>query len=151
MWNKALNQAGVEASSAFRRAESVYYPPAIRIPGSANSKADTSSEVVEFGKGSPAKAPSSSGNLPKETQQQGVAKKEANTNKGVAPDATKPLSVPQDPPKEKEVPSTMEIVLATLPLPAQGDLKSKDSGSSKAALSQTTKGPPKVKIVIKKK
>ena len=69
----------------------------------------------------------------------------------MAPNATKPLAVPQDPPKEKEVPSTMEIVLATLPLPAQGDLKSKDLESSEAALSHTTKGPPKEKIVIKKK
>ena len=66
------------------------------------------------------------------------------------PDATKPPTVPQDPPKEKEVPSTMEIVLATLLLPTKGDLKSKDSGSSKVALSQSTKGPPKEKIVIKK-
>ena len=44
----------------------------------------------------------------------------------------------------------MEIVLATLPLPAKGDVKSKDSGSSEAALSQSIKGPPKGKIVIKK-
>ena len=44
----------------------------------------------------------------------------------------------------------MDIVLATLPLLAKGDLKSKDSGSSKVALSQPTKGPPKEKIVVKK-
>ena len=64
--------------------------------------------------------------------------------------ATKPPTTPQDPPKEKEVPSSMEIVLASLPLPAKGDLKSKDSRSSEAALSQSIKGPPKEKIVIKK-
>ena len=29
VWNEALNQAGVEASSVLRTAESVYYPPAI--------------------------------------------------------------------------------------------------------------------------
>ena len=45
----------------------------------------------------------------------------------------------------------MEIVLATFPLPTKGDLKSKDLGSLEAALSQSTKGPPKEKIVIKKK
>ena len=45
----------------------------------------------------------------------------------------------------------MDIVLTTLLLPAKGDLKSTDSGSSEAALSQPTKGPPKEKIVIKKK
>ena len=30
VWNEALNQAGVEAFSALRRAESAYYPPTIR-------------------------------------------------------------------------------------------------------------------------
>lgn len=44
----------------------------------------------------------------------------------------------------------MEIVLATLPVPDKGDLKSKGSESSKAALSQSTKALPKEKIVIKK-
>ena len=32
VWNEALNQARVEASSTFRRAESVFYPPASRAP-----------------------------------------------------------------------------------------------------------------------
>ena len=44
VWNEALNQAEVEAFSALRRAESVYYPPATRTPGSASSKADTALE-----------------------------------------------------------------------------------------------------------
>ena len=56
-WNKALNQAGVEASSALRRAESVYYPSAICTSGSASFKADPTSEVADIGKDSPAKAP----------------------------------------------------------------------------------------------
>ena len=33
VWNEALNQAGVGAFSALRRAESVYYPPTIRASG----------------------------------------------------------------------------------------------------------------------
>ena len=69
----------------------------------------------------------------------------------MAPDATKPPVAPQNQPKEKEVLTSMEIVLATLPLLAKGDLKSKDSGSSEAALPPSTKGLPKEKIVIKKK
>ena len=81
--------------------------------------------MVELGKGSLAKVLPSFGSPSKEAQQHKVVEKEANANKGVATDATKPLAVPQDPPKEKEVPSTMEVVLATLPLPAKGDLKSK--------------------------
>lgn len=84
---------------------------------------------------SPAKVPVSSNNHSKEAQQCGVAKKGVDTTKGVAPNATKPPNVPQDRYKEKEVPPRMEIVLATLPVPDKGDLKSKGSESSKAALS----------------
>ena len=34
VWDEALNQAGVEASSKLRKAESVYYPPTIHPPRS---------------------------------------------------------------------------------------------------------------------
>ena len=151
VWNEAFNQARVEAFSVLRRTESVYYPPAIRAPGSASSKVNTSFKVAELGKGSPTKVPPSSDSPSEEAHQHGVTEKQADANKGVAPDATKPPAVPQDPIKEKEVPSKMEIVLATLLVPTKGDLKSKDSGSSEAALFQSTKALPKEKIVIKKK
>ena len=45
---------------------------------------------------------------------------EVEVTKGVAPDATKPLAAPQDPTKDKEA-LRVEIVLATLPLPAKGN------------------------------
>ena len=54
MWNEALNQARVEASSAFRRAKNVYYPSAIRTSG---SKVDPVSKEVDEGNESPTKAP----------------------------------------------------------------------------------------------
>ena len=135
MWNKALNQAVVEAFSTLRRAESVYYPLAIRAPAFASSKADTPSEVVELEKDSPDKAPLFSDSPSKVAEQLGVAEKEVDTTKGVASDATKPSAIPQDPFKEKEVPPKMEIVLATLQVLAKGDLKGKDQGSSEVALS----------------
>ena len=69
VWNKALNKAKVEASSALRRVKSVYYPPVICTPGSASSKIDTSSEVEELGKASSAKVLPSS-NKPFEEAQQ---------------------------------------------------------------------------------
>ena len=74
--------------------------------------------------------------------------KEAEMTKGVGLDATKPTAAPQDPTKDKEA-SRMQIVLATLPLPAKGDPKSTNQGSSEATVSQS-KAPPKEKIVIKK-
>ena len=52
VWYEALNQAGVEASSALRKAESVYYPPAIRVFVPSDSRADTMPEVAELGKDS---------------------------------------------------------------------------------------------------
>ena len=68
VWNEALNQTRVEASSALRGAKSVYYPPAIHASGSASSKVDTSFEVAELRKGSPAKVPPSSDSPSKEAQ-----------------------------------------------------------------------------------
>ena len=125
LWNKAFNQAGIEASSTLRRVESVYYPLDICAPGSTSSKANIASEVVELGKDSPAKVPVSSNSPSKEAQHLGVTEKETDTTKGVAPDAIKPPVAPQDLPKEKEVPPKMEIVLTTLPVPAKRNLKGK--------------------------
>ena len=48
--------------------------------------------------------------------------KEVEVTKGMPPDATKPPAVPQDSTKDNEA-SKMEIVLATLLIPAKGDLK----------------------------
>ena len=56
-WGEALNQAGVEASSVLRKAESVYYPPAIRTLSSTDSKADPGSSKVGQIEDSPSEAP----------------------------------------------------------------------------------------------
>lgn len=88
VWNKALNQAKVEASSALRRAKSVHYPPAIRAPGSASFKANTAPKVAELGKDSPAKVPFSIEHPSKEVEQLEVVEKEADTTKEVAHDVT---------------------------------------------------------------
>jgi len=85
VWNEVLNQAGVEASFALRRAESVYYPPAIRAPSFDSSKADTASKVAEISKDSSAKVPLFSDSPSKEVEQPRVVEKEADTTKGVMP------------------------------------------------------------------
>ena len=60
-------------------------------------------------------------------------------------------TVTQDPLAEKEAPKKMEIVLATLPLPAKIDPASKGLKAPETAASQPNKVPPKEKLVIKKK
>ena len=98
-------------------------------------------------KNSSNKVPPPSSSLPKVAEQPGVNGKEAEVTKGVAPGDTKPLADPHDPIKDND---RMEIVLATLPLPAKGDPKGTGQGSSKAAVPQS-QGLPQGKIVIKKK
>ena len=66
--------------------------------------------------------------------------KGAEVTKEVAPDATMPLVVHQDPSKDKET-TRMEIVLASLPIPAKGDSKGVDQGSLEAVVQQS-KVPP---------
>ena len=94
MWNEAFNQAGVEAFSALRRAERVYYPPAIHASSFANSKFDTTSKVAEVCKDNSGKVPLSFYNPSKEAEQPRLIEKEADTTKGVASDATKPPATP---------------------------------------------------------
>ena len=76
--------------------------------------------------------------------QPGVTGKEVEVIKGVIPDAIKSPTAPQDPIKDKEAPR-MDIFLATLPLPAKGDPKGIDKGSSEAAVSKS-KALPKEKM-----
>ncbi|KAK9997975.1 hypothetical protein SO802_017578 [Lithocarpus litseifolius] len=57
VWNEGLNQARIEASSTLRKAENVYYSPAIRASSSSSSKDNIASKEVDANKDSPAKAP----------------------------------------------------------------------------------------------
>ena len=47
VWNKALKQAGVEASSDLWRVENVYYPPTIRETAPSSSEARDAPEETE--------------------------------------------------------------------------------------------------------
>ena len=66
VWNEALNQAGVEASTALRRVENVYYPLAIRASSSLDSQTNFASKEADASKDSLAKAFPSSDSLPQE-------------------------------------------------------------------------------------
>ena len=56
VWYKALDWVRVEASSALRRVESVYYPPTIQASSSLGPKADTTSKEANTGNESLAKS-----------------------------------------------------------------------------------------------
>lgn len=137
MWNEALNQAGVEASSALRRAENVYYPPAIRALGPLGSMAEATPKGPDLSKDVPAKAPPPSSNShSKEAEQVRAAKKEKGTTKGVVPEVTKPPVAPKDPSKVSE---SLKIVLATLSIPTKEDPKDKGPAFTTATTAKPTK------------
>jgi len=94
VWDEALNQARVKASSMLRKVESVYYPEAICASSSSSSKVDIPPKVADLEKNNPEKVPPSSGSPPKVVEQPGATEKEAEASKGVAPNATMPPAVP---------------------------------------------------------
>ena len=74
VWNEALDQAGVKASFALRKAENVYYPPTICALGSSSSKADSGSKEADIGRDSLATTLPSSNSPPKEAEEPGFTK-----------------------------------------------------------------------------
>ena len=103
VWNEALDQAGVEASSALRRAKNVNYPPTIRASG---SKVDSVSKEADEGKESPTKALPTANICPEAAEQSEDTEKAADTTKEVAYDAHLPPAPLKTPPRRKRLPTT---------------------------------------------
>ena len=135
VWDEALNQAGVKASSVLRKTESVYYPqPFVPLLQAAPRQTPLPRWQIlrrVAQQGSP--PPPLSQQPSKSSRAAGVTGKATEVTMEMAFDATKPLTVPQDPNKDNEAPR-MELVLATLPLPAKGDLKGVGQGPLEATV-----------------
>ena len=138
----ALNRVGVEASSAFRRPENIYYPPAIRTSGPSLSLDDPSSNVASPNEEALSKDPP----FPSDPQRKEEQAKEQKALKDAPPDATKLSNAPKD----RGAFQSLELVLATLPILAKEDPKGKEGMSSIAATTQPAK-TPKDKLVINMK
>ena len=138
VWDEALNQARVEASSVLRKAESIYYPPAIRLQNSSDFTAD------------PPKAPPAIGAIIKGTEQAEDTLKAGEVNREAIQGFELPPPAPRDTSEEKETSQSMELVLATLTIPPKEDPKEKAEVSTTAASTQLPKDP-KDKLVIKMK
>ena len=83
VWNEALKQAGVEASSDLWKVENVYYPPAIR------EAAPSSSEVKDAPEEAKAAGPGAvlAITAPKESARESEPSGAAETSEGLNPDA----------------------------------------------------------------
>ena len=93
VWVETLNQARVEPSSVLRKAENIYYPPAIRAPSSSSSKTDAPPEVVDLEKQSLGKVPPLPGSPTKLVEQPKADEKGVKMNKEVAFDGNVPPAV----------------------------------------------------------
>ena len=120
-WEEALNQAGVEASSVLKWAESVYYPLAIRPASSSDSKADPASSEAAEAQGSPTKAPPTVNTSFEGGEQAEDTPKVGDANQGTVQGAGLAPTVPGDLPKETS--QNMELVLLTLAIPSKANPK----------------------------
>ena len=82
VWNEALKQVGVKASSDLWKVESVYYPPAIREAAPSSSEARDVSEEVEVAGLEVAVASTAPDEPSKEGEPSGVAKTNESPNLG---------------------------------------------------------------------
>ena len=101
VWTEALNQAGVDASSALRRAENVFYPPALRVEGPSNSQADVVPKVPEPNKVAPTSTLLASTDPSKKADRASTADKEKEPVKEKASEPTKLPPAPKDSSKAK--------------------------------------------------
>ena len=95
VWNEALNLARVEASSALKRAENVYYPPIIQAPSSSTFSDDATPTCTSPIEEIPTKDPPPPGSPPKGAEQTDAPEKEKEVPKEVASEPTKPSSAPK--------------------------------------------------------
>ena len=101
-WEEALNQAGVEASSMLKRAESVYYPLIIRLTSSSDSKVDPTSSEAAKAQGSPPRAPPTANTSSEGGEQAKDTTKARDANQSTVQGANLAPTVPRDFLKEKE-------------------------------------------------
>ena len=149
-WEKALNQAGVEASSMLRRAESVYYLPAIRLVSSSDSKADPVPLEAAEALRSPSRAPPAANTSSEGGERAEDTTRARDANKSTFQGADLAPTVPGESLKEKETSQSMELVLATLTIPPKVDPKDKAQVPPIVADTQPPKDV-KEKLVIKMK
>ena len=128
-WEKALNQAGVEASSGLRRPESIIFPLALQIPKQAES-APFAPQITN-------EAPPQHPHSTVQPEQGSAQETLKGSSSGKVTEALQPEAASQD----------FEKQLALVTLPAEGSLQEKEKKSPPEAADQASK--PKLQIKLK--
>ena len=90
VWNEALRQAGIEASSDLWKVENVYYPPAIREAAPSSSEAEVVSEEVGATPSEDILAATTCEESTKEADPSGVIEIDKGSNKKAPQEAANP-------------------------------------------------------------
>ena len=101
VWNEALNQAEVDASSTLRRAKNAFYPTALWVASPSSSRAETAPKALKPNKTAFASAIPTLTILPKEVDWAGAVEKDKEPTKEIALEPAKLPPVPKDSSKEK--------------------------------------------------
>ena len=149
-WDEALNQAGVEAFSVLRKAESVCYPPTTPLVSSSDSKADPKSSKAAEAQGSPTRAPPAVNISSEGGEQAEDTTKAGDANQGVVQGVGLAPTILGDLPKEKEASQNMKLVLTTLAITLKLDPKDKAQVPPTTTDTKPSKDM-KEKLVIKMK
>ena len=137
VWNKALKQAGIEASSDLWKVENVYYPLAIRETALASSKAEVALEKVETTQPEAALAITAPDELAKESELSGATE----TNEGLNPKAPQKTA---ETTVDAQAPHAEESALSVQPL--QTVPLSKGSKDPEVVSTQLSKDGIKIKL-----
>ena len=125
MWNEALNQDEVGASSTLRRAKNAFYSPTLRVVGPSSSQAEVIPKAPEPSLVASASALPLSTIPPKEVDQASAVEKEKEPAKETTLEPAKLPPAPKDSSKEKGASQGQELVLVTLPFVSKEDPKGK--------------------------
>ena len=95
-----LNQAGMGASSALKRIENVFYPPALCVASPPSPSVDAAPKMPESGQVATTNTLPAPTEPPKEVVQTSTAGKEKGASKEKAFESVKLLPAPKEPSKE---------------------------------------------------
>ena len=136
MWTKALNQAGVDAYSALRKADNVFYPSALCVAGPSSSRAEVAPKVLKSSQVAPTSTLTALTDPSKEADRASIADKDKKSVKEKASEPTKLPPAPKDSSKEKGATQGQVLVLATLPFTTKEDIK--DKGAAQATVPKSS-------------
>ena len=127
-WEEALNQAGIDASSALRKPENIVFSLALQIPNQKDASPPTSQPIKE-----------AQSQHPSSTSQQAQGREQETLKDSSLDKVT-------EAPQLETASQDFEKQLALVTLPVEGSLKEKEKEAPPKAADQAPKSEPQIKL-----